>query len=160
MIGIKGKVRPLQIRFWEKVKKTKTCWNWIGSIDDRGYGSIGVNGITKRAHRLSYEMKKNGPIPKGMFVCHKCDNRACVNPNHLFLGTAKDNTQDMINKGRDVHAIGENAGSTKLTKRQVLEIRKRYANGESTRQLAKDFPISHGSIWKIVAGKTWNWLEG
>ena len=158
MIGIKGKVRPLELRFWEKVKKTNDCWIWIGAIDDRGYGSIGVNGRTRRAHRLSYEML-NGAIPKGLFVCHKCDNKKCVNPNHLFLGTAKDNTMDMIKKGRAKHAIGENAGRSKLTKEQVTQIRKRYKKGESTRKLASHYPVSHTQIWEIVTYRHWKWLK-
>ena len=84
-----------EVNFWAKVQKTGACWLWIAGKDYGGYGSF----QHKRAHRLSYEMHV-GPIPKGMFVCHSCDVPACINPAHLFLGTARDNVRDMIAKGR------------------------------------------------------------
>lgn len=88
-----------QVRFWNYVDKTDTCWLWRGSKHS-GYGVINVPGRGRpRAHRLSYEMAI-GPIPDGLLVCHTCDIRECVRPEHLFLGTAKDNTADCIAKGR------------------------------------------------------------
>jgi hypothetical protein len=86
-------------RFWAKVSKTDDCWNWIGAIGETGYGNFGIGYRTYRAHRLSYEMHY-GPIPSGMLVCHKCDNRKCVRPDHLFIGTHKDNMTDCSEKGR------------------------------------------------------------
>jgi len=89
----------LRDRFWKKVKKIKNgCWEWVGATTC-GYGRIGVCGKTVIAHRLSW-VWANGKIPKGLCVLHKCDNRPCVNPKHLFLGTKKDNTRDCIRKGR------------------------------------------------------------
>jgi len=95
----------LRVRFWEKVRKIKKgCWEWV-AVTAHGYGRISVRGVMVLAHRLSW-IWANGEIPKGMFVLHKCDNPTCVNPNHLFLGTKKDNTQDCIRKGRFVYNAG------------------------------------------------------
>lgn len=90
---------PPEERFWDKVVKTESCWLWDASVDRKGYGKINHNGKPKSAHRLSYEIAY-GPIPEGMFVCHKCDNPPCVRPDHLFIGTNKDNMADMKSKGR------------------------------------------------------------
>lgn len=85
--------------FWSKVQKTDTCWLWTGVIGAHGYGVFGGKKTRGRAHRLMWE-RVNGPIPDGLNVCHRCDNPPCVNPAHLFLGTVKDNAQDMMRKGR------------------------------------------------------------
>lgn len=100
--------RPLKERFEEKINKTDTCWIWIGAKRKTGYGQICNNGKINSAHRISYELYK-GEIPKGLCVCHTCDNPSCVNPEHLWLGTQNDNMLDAKNKKR----IGKKAIYTK-----------------------------------------------
>ncbi|WP_412566328.1 HNH endonuclease signature motif containing protein [Streptomyces nojiriensis] len=106
LIGVAPQ-EPAEIRFWRKVQKTDECWIWTGGRGDHGYGGInGDDGRSVSTHRFSYQLHY-GPIPDGMYVCHKCDNPACVRPDHLFAGTAQDNNQDMIRKGRRVSGWAE-----------------------------------------------------
>jgi hypothetical protein len=86
-------------RFWKQVKKTKGCWNWTGYTGTHGYGMMSINSKWRLVHRFSYELHK-GRVPDGLYVCHHCDNRRCVNPAHLFVGSHQDNMDDMCAKGR------------------------------------------------------------
>ena len=90
-------------RFWSKVNKTDGCWEWTAYLNKQGYGRYGIGSNVYRAHRLAFE-EAYGPIPEGMFVCHKCDNPSCVRPDHLFLGTNSDNLKDCSAKGRHPNA--------------------------------------------------------
>jgi len=156
---------PIEVRFWKSVKKTKTCWNWTGYTRE-GYGAIGYHGKQPSVHRVSWEIHY-GPIPEGLYVCHKCDNPLCVNPRHLFLGTHQDNMQDMMAKGRNgaiTHPEkaprGERNGMAKLTKDLVLEIRSRYAVGEiSQRALGEEYGVDQGLICGIVNRRGWKHIQ-
>lgn len=145
--------KPLGRRFWAKVNKSDDCWEWTACKNSAGYGQIRINGKAELAHRVSWELA-NGPIPDAMYVLHRCDNPSCVRPDHLFLGTSSDNTQDMISKGRRVILYGEDAGTAKLTNAQVEAMRFLYATGEySTYKLGEMYGISHFGAWEIVTGK-------
>jgi len=140
-------------RFWEKVDKSGDCWKWTASKAN-GYGIFRINNKKVYAHRFSW-LIHNSPVPVGMYVCHRCDNPGCCNPGHLFLGTAKDNMQDAKKKGR--LAIGEAHGRSKLTAKDVQEIRSLYRiRGEySGKVLAKLFGVNKSAISKIVNNKKW-----
>jgi len=144
--------------FWVRVEKTPGCWLWKGARGSCGYGNIqpwGRNGPTFRAHRFAYELLV-GLIPKGLLVLHKCDNPACVNPAHLFLGTQADNLRDMDSKGRRVVVRGERNGHAKLRQEQVEEIRTGYASGTITqKELASQYGIDISTVSLIVRGKRW-----
>ena len=147
-----GKVK-LEIRFWDKVKKTNNCWLWLASKNNMGYGRINVSGNVILAHRMSYRMSI-GYIPKGMSVLHKCDTPLCVNPKHLFLGTQKDNNQDRDRKGRA--CLNENRSQAKLTLDKAREIRHVYKLGEhSQRKLAKLFGVSQVVIFNVIHDLTY-----
>lgn len=144
-------------RFWAKVNVTnpKDCWQWMGFSTPAGYGMVGQRG----SHRLAYEFSI-GPIPEGMCICHHCDNPGCCNPAHLFLGTYKDNSQDMVHKGRANSPFGIRVGSSKLIEREVLEIRGQYAKGGvSQRALAQQYGVSQRAINKILLRQSWTWLQ-
>lgn len=151
--ALPGTRGELAARFWAKVAKSDGCWLWTASRRGKGYGAISVDGKLRIAHRFSYEMHC-GPIPDGMFVCHRCDVPACVNPDHLFLGTVRDNTADKMAKGRyrQVPLIGESNGRTKLTAEAVVAIR---TSGLSLRKAAVEFGVSPRQIWAIRRREIW-----
>ena len=151
------------VRFMEKVTKTESCWLWNGTTQKNGYGQFydGANTRTKGknmegAHRVAYELFV-GEIPDKLCVLHKCDVRNCVNPDHLFLGTHKDNTKDMIDKGRrfNIRLAGANNPSAKLTEAQVREIREKRANGVKQKDICKEYGVHRSTILRITSGQTW-----
>jgi len=121
-----GKSTPLDIRFWQNVNKTEGCWLWTAGKNASGYGYIYDSGKYVLTHRISYVLNI-GPIPDGISVCHSCDTPACVRPDHLFLGTVKDNSDDMWRKGRGFcgEQATKNSHLRKLEENQVLEIRQK-----------------------------------
>lgn len=151
------KIKTIKYKFWSRVEKTKTCWIWKASIVDSGYGHFYLDGKQIRAHRMAWILTK-GQIPKNKFVCHHCDIPACVRPAHLFIGTAKDNTQDMINKNRKKFGDtkGEKSCKAKLKNKDVLKIRRRLLNKDTHRAIAKDFGVAKSTIWAISKRISWN----
>ena len=145
-----------QERIESKVEKVTEsgCWIWMGATQVRGYGEIISNNRKHLAHRASYETFI-GPIPKGMYVCHACDNVYCVNPSHLFLGTQKQNLEDMARKKRSTW--GERNPMAKLTSKDVEEIREAKKNGAKTSDLAKQFNVSVSNISSIIRKDRWNY---
>ena len=130
--------------FWAKVEKTDTCWNWIGSMMPNGYGHAGwPGGKTRNAHKISW-MLAFGDVPEGLCVCHKCDNRRCVRPDHLFLGTFQENQNDSMRKGRK---------PCKLHPRCIPVIQSRARAGESQRDLAADYGVSKHTIYRAINGR-------
>jgi HNH endonuclease/AP2 domain len=95
-------------RFWDKVEKTETCWNWKGAINPSGHGVIKIEGLNRGAHRVSYAIK-NGELPEDLYICHKCHNPACVNPDHLYAGTPQQNCQDEVKRNNTRHYKCSNA---------------------------------------------------
>jgi len=151
-------MQMLEERFWSKVDKSGGCWLWRASrFLSTGYGRIHVNGRSCGAHRIAWELTF-GTIPEGLFVCHRCDNKTCCNPAHLFLGTADDNMQDKTNKGRATR--GADVNTCRLSRDQVQEVRAEYRSGKVTQQqLANRYGVKQPAISKIVLRTSWAWLS-
>lgn len=135
--GQRSRWDSAEVRFFKYTKVSDGCWEWHGPHDGVGYGILTVNYRRIGAHRFSYQIHR-GQIPQGLYVCHHCDNRNCVNPNHLFVGTSSDNQMDSVKKGRHKHPVfrGEDHGEAKLTWEKVREIRRLYSLDR--RVIAKD----------------------
>lgn len=133
------------------------CAIWLGAQTSGGYGrSIVANRIhgTTIVHRAVFQ-ELNGPTPKGMYVCHRCDTPSCVNPDHLFIGTPTDNAQDRKAKGRSASKLGRLNGNSILTNEQVDDIRRAIERGEMQIELAKTYKVSFSTINHIKHGRTW-----
>lgn len=160
-------MKSIETRFFENIEKIPfhTCWEWIGNINSQGYGKLYIHDRKIAAHRIAWELK-NGKIAKGSgyhgtCVLHKCDNRSCVNPDHLFLGTQEDNIQDMKAKKRCKSGSqpGEKSSSAKITNEDVIEIREKYKQGNiSQKELAKEFNLHQKTISNITLKQTWKHL--
>lgn len=159
-------MRTLAERFWEKVRKTDTCWVWAAKVNRvGGYGYIKVGGVYRRAHRVVWELEHGAAPPVGLQVCHHCDNPVCVRPSHLFLGTAAANSADMCAKGRGKKRggsgpKGEQVQTAKLTEAIVRSARSRHAAGEPYQKLASEFGVSRDTLRDAVRGFTWKHVGG
>lgn len=151
-----------RVRGMVRVNKETGCWEFIGTPDaGTGYGKTSICRLRTSLHRLAW-MAWCGPIPHGLEVCHRCDNRICGNPEHLFLGTRRDNVQDAKQKGRlssgERHGLklrGENAPQAKLTWDKVRAIRRAVAEGVDRQTIATQYGISASNVWVIARGETW-----
>jgi hypothetical protein len=157
MIKHTYKKRPFRERFnrYFQPKGEDECWEWTGAIGQSGYGLIG-NGHGKEliyAHRAAYELAK-GPIPERLQVLHKCDNRRCVNPNHLFPGTNDDNIADKMAKGRHRSGHGTQVHTAKLNENLVRLIRI-LGSKLPRKEICKQFNIGPIQVWKILTGRAW-----
>ena len=150
-------VTPALERFQAKVfiDPVSGCWLWTGATESRfGYGKFRLGGASINAHRASWELFR-GPIPAGMFILHKCDVPACVNPDHLFLGTQSENNKDRAAKGRTVSRRGEDNDMSVLREADVIEIRRLRLSGLSGPAIAARFEVNHCAIYDILNGITW-----
>lgn len=139
-----------------KLNPSNGCIEWVAAVSRDGYGVFHTDGNrTRSAHRVAFEMHK-GAIPSGMFVCHRCDNPICVNPDHLFLGTHAENMRDRNAKRRQAGAIGETNGRAKLSAQDILSIKGERGPQE---QLAQKYGVSSSHISRIRRGETWRHLE-
>jgi HNH endonuclease len=139
-------------RFWKSADLTGECWLWTKCCAPNGYGQVWYEGKNDRAHRIAWILTY-GPIPKGLFICHTCDVRHCINPEHLFLGTQSDNMIDAVTKGR---AARYNKPHVQV---DPAEVKRRYANGERQHTIAHDLGICQATVSLIVNDKR-HWTRG
>jgi hypothetical protein len=162
---VAGKPRDPIVRFWTKVNMNGpvihrglgNCWDWLAGTFSNGYGQFYDGNNKIGAHRFSYIIT-NGEISKNLVICHKCDRRSCVNPNHLFLGTQKENLKDMSQKGRrnPADTSGENNGRSIVTLQTVNEIRSKYEDGGiSARKLGLLYGLSETQTFRIIKRESW-----
>lgn len=139
--------KTIEERFDRFVQKTDSCWLWRGAVNSKGYGQIRADGRALYAHRLAWQWS-NGNLPDGALVLHSCDVRACVRPSHLRLGTYKQNSLDMVSKGRQ---------SRKLTDAEVRLIRRMRG---TYRSIAASFGVNRSTVGRIKSGLIWAHLTG
>ena len=139
----------------KSVTSESGCRLWVGSVSPKGYGVLEVNKKARFTHRVAYEIAY-GPIPDGLLVCHRCDTPACINPEHLFLGTNADNMADMVSKNRQARIRGEGHVRAKLNLEQVHAI---LASDKTNLALAVEYGVSKSLISHIRTGRNWHYVE-
>lgn len=160
------KATPPATRFWKFVNKSGSvhpvhgvCWEWVGGLDWHGYGSFQVSSRKSvRSHRFSYEVHHNKELKPAQKVCHHCDNKKCVRPDHLFLSTQAGNMKDMVNKGRQSRLKGSRNGRSILTEKDVDAIKKTYRCRHpefGSIPMAKKYGVARVTILKITSGRSW-----
>jgi hypothetical protein len=162
---LRTRISNWEQRFLSKIDKTpglgpnQDCWEWRGHINEiTGYAQFYMNKRNRMVHRVSYEYFNKCIVPEDLFIIHSCDNRICVNPDHLSPGTHQENMEDMVGKGRS--AKGEKIGVATLTEEKVKDIRRLYATGEYTiAALGVKFETGHSNISQIVKRKSWKHVE-
>ncbi len=144
-------------QFWLHVEKTDGCWNWTAEPDSDGYGRFSWQGKSNaKAHRVSFAIANGGHLPPtNVLICHTCDNRLCVRPEHLYAGSPTSNMRDRDNRGRRVSSNGEKNGASKLTDKQVEQIRTMIGT-KTQRELSALFGVSQATVNRIKLGKTRN----
>ena len=153
-INIAHKCCSEKCRFLRKVEK-KDCWLWKGGKLKTGYGIHNFGYRSIGAHRAAWVIF-NGPIPDGLLVCHKCDNPQCVNPDHLFVGTAQENHQDRAKKGRSADRHGEKHPCNKFLDEDIVRIRKMHKEGIGQVEIANIYRVTPSTISLIVNHKRWS----
>ena len=143
----------METKFLRKLEKTETCWNWTGRLDEGGYGRFSIKGIWNKAHRTAYELYK-GPIPEGLVVRHKCNNRKCVNPDHLEVGTMKDNVADMF-RTNPPDRTGNRSHARKITEADAMEIRQWREFGYTQQSIGDAFGLTQGHVCGLLKGQNW-----
>lgn len=151
-------------RFWMRVDKSGPihqdlgthCWLWTASLSTHGYGQVGVGPLIRRCHRVAWELI-NGPLPNAIRLCHRCDVRRCVRPDHMFLGTQADNLTDMRAKGRwkATPRFGVDNPRAHFTDDEIVTIRRRFAQGETCSHISRHFSVYPSTISSIVKRHTW-----
>ena len=138
------KVRPAIDRFEEKFSKSEGCWLWTAALDDKGYGAFGYEGKVQKAHRVSVQLYNGVELSSDEHVCHTCDTPACVNPEHLFVGTRSDNMKDMVSKGR------QSPGLRKLLLTDIPEVSRLIATGMTQKEVGEVMNCHQSAISRLL----------
>lgn len=143
----------------DDIETTDSCWEWTGSLSAGGYSQLQIDGEKFYAHRISYRLF-HGPIEPGRYVCHKCDNKKCINPMHLYAGLPEENTEDAMERGELKEYVADGNPAAKLTADEAKDAYERVQDGESQASVARDLGVTKSCIWTVVHGKTWASVTG